>query len=113
MSVFARSTRQEAAWAFVKYLFEPEVQAKLYEAGLQTQDAYLPTNLATWDRLPMEASVRTTLLAQAQDAQGPPAVTGWTETTHELEAAIQRVILQGADPKAELAKVNDALTKSH
>jgi len=102
MGIFARSSHRAEAWQFIQYLFEPEVQRKLYEAGLKTQDAYLPPNIASWDGLPLEASMKSVLKQQAQEAKGPPAVEGWTESTHVLEEAIQRVILKEADPGTEL-----------
>lgn len=110
MGIFSNSTHRDEAWAFIQYLFEPEVQLQLYQAGLKTQNAYLPPNLASWDALPMDPAMKAVLQQQAQDAQGPPSVDGWTETTHILETAIQRVILQGADPKAELAVAHTAMT---
>lgn len=109
MGIFTRSRHQAEAWQFLRYLFEPGVQAQLYQAGLDTQDAYLPTNIAGWNTLPMDAAMKAVLLEQARDAKGPPAAIGWTESTHLLEAAIQRVILQGADPKTELAGVQKAM----
>jgi ABC-type glycerol-3-phosphate transport system substrate-binding protein len=110
MGVFARSKHRAEAWRFIQYLFEPEVQRKLYEAGLETQDAYLPPNLASWDFLPLEASMKSVLKQQAQEAKGPPAVEGWTESTHVLEEAIQRVILKEADPGTELGAAAKAIS---
>lgn len=112
MGVFAKSSRQEVAWQFIRYLFEPDVQVKLYEAALKTQDAYLPPNLATWERLPMEPAMKAVLKQQAQEAKGPPPVEGWNESTAAIEAAIQRVILHGADPKEELAKASAAMERA-
>lgn len=111
MGIFSKSKHRGEAWQFVKYLFEPSVHHQLYEAGLQTQDAYLPPNVASWDALPMDAAMKDVLKQQAGEAKGPPAVQGWTETTHILEAAIQRVILQNADPKANLQKANAAMNE--
>ena len=109
MGIFAKSAHQAEAWQFMRYLFEPDVQRQLYAGGLETQDAYLPSNVESWDNLPMDPSMRVALTQQAREAKGPPAVQGWTETTHLLEAAIQRIILQGADPAAELKAVDQAL----
>lgn len=106
ISIFANSKQQDLAWKFVRYLFEPDVQVKLYQSAYETQDAYLPPNIAAWESLPMDAAMKSVLQEQAKDAKGPPAIPGWNESTHMLEAAIQRVIFQGANPKEELAKVN-------
>jgi len=109
LSIFANSPHQAAAWQFIRYLFEPSVQVKLYEAALETQDAYLPPNVSTWDQLPMEASLKTVLQQQAQDAKGPPAVHGWEESTQAIETAIQRVILHGTAPRTELQAARKAM----
>ena len=109
MGIFSRSTHRAEAWQFMQYLFEPSVQQQLYQAGLETQDAYLPPNIGSWDALSMDPAMKAVLKQQAQEAKGPPAVSGWTETTHLLEEAIQRVILNGADPSAELAAANEAM----
>ena len=112
MGIFSRSTHQAEAWQFLTYLFEPSVQQELYRAGQETQDAYLPPNIESWDALPIEPEMKATLKRQAIEASGPPAVTGWTETTHALEEAIQRVILNDADPKAALAVATKEMTRS-
>ncbi len=112
LTLFDRSPHKAEAWQFMRYLFQPDVEAQLYEAALSTQDAYLPANLDGWEPLTMEPALKTTLKQQAQDAKGPPPVPGWTESTHLLESAIQRVILHKADPREELAKVDAALTQA-
>jgi lactose/L-arabinose transport system substrate-binding protein len=112
MGIFARSPHRDHAWEFLNFLFQPQIQRQLYEAGLQSQDAYLPPNVNGWDALPLEAGLKHVLQQQAQDAKGPPAVRGWTETTHALETAIQRVILQDEDPAAALAVANEAMTEA-
>jgi len=112
MGIFATSPHRREAWEFVRFLFEPESQATLYKASLDTQDAYLPPNLAAWDELPMDPAFRAVLKTQAQDAKGPPAVPGWDSTTRHIETAIQRVILHGADPAVELATANAAMTEA-
>ncbi len=109
MGVFNRSPHRSEAWQFVKYLFEPSVQQELYKAGIETQDAYLPPNMATWDNLPMDAAMKSVLKQQSQEAKGPPAVVGWTETTHVLETSIQQVLLKDSPIQAELAKADDAM----
>lgn len=111
VGIFASSKYRESAWQFVRYLFDPEVQVQLYQAGMETQDAYLPPNVSTWDLLPMDAQMKAVLQEQAKDAKGPPAVRGWNETTHLVEAAIQRVILHDADPRSQLAKVAEEMTR--
>lgn len=111
-AIFARSRHRAEAWAFLRYLFEePAVHEQLYADGLTTQDAYLPPNMASWDALPIEPGMKAILKQQAQEAKGPPAVSGWTETTHVLEEAIQSVVLKGAEPLAALSRANEAMNR--
>jgi len=110
--IFSESTRKKEAWEFIKYLFEPEVQVVLYEEARQTQDSYLPSNIATWDVLPLEKEFKDVLKLQAQDAKGPPSILGWDESTRFIEEAIQKVVLQGADAKEELLKASKEVTKN-
>jgi len=113
IGLFARSRHRDQAWAFLRYLFEnPAVHKTLYEEGLVTFDSYLPPNVESWEALPMDPQMKTILQQQAQDAKGPPAVVGWTESTHAVESAIQSVILNGADPKAELEAANKVLNRN-
>ena len=112
MGIFSTSRHRDEAWQFIRYLFSPIVQQQLYEAGLDTQDAYLPPNIESWDLLAMDASMKAVLKQQAEDAKGPPSVEGWTETTHVLESAIQRVILRGREPAAELMGANAAMNEA-
>lgn len=112
IGIFANSRHTHEAWQFLRYLFEPAVQVKLYQSALETQDAYLPPNVAAWDALPMEPEMKAVLQRQAKDAKGPPPVSGWNESTHLLEGAIQRVIFQGADPESVLRQVNTAMNRA-
>jgi len=111
VGIFNKSKNKEQAWEFIKFLFEPQTQVKLYTAAQATRDSYLPANMITWDTLPLEAEFREILKSQAKDAKGPPSVLGWDESTRFIEEAIQRVVLQGADAKEELAKAASAVSK--
>lgn len=111
MGIFSKSKHKKEAWEFIKFLFEPGTQVKLYEAARAAQDSYLPSDKAAWDILPMEEEFKRTLKLQAQDAKGPPSVLGWDESTRFIEEAIQKVVLQGADAKEELAKAVRGMDK--
>lgn len=111
IGIFNKSKNKVGAWEFIKFLFEPEIQIKLYEAAQAAQDSYLPTNMISWDTLPIEAEFREILKSQAKDAKGPPSVLGWDKSTRFIEEAIQKVVLLGADAKAELVKTASEVTK--
>jgi hypothetical protein len=59
----------------------------------------------------MESEFKMILKSQAEDGKGPPSVLGWDESTRFIEAAIQRVVLQGADPKEELSRAASQMDK--
>jgi len=102
LGIFKQSKHQAESWEFIKYLFTPAVQKKLYEAAFITQETYLPPSRKTWDILDMDAEFKRVLVEQANDAKGPPPVANWDAYTRYIDEPIQKVILQGADPKTEL-----------
>ena len=108
LSIFEQSRNKDEAWAFIKFLFKPETQAKLYDAAQATQDTYLPPRMKTWDILTMNPDFKKVLVSQAHDAKGPPSVAHWDTSAKYVDEAMQMVILQGTDPKTELdkAKIN-------
>lgn len=111
MGIFNKSKHKQEAWEFIKFLFEPQAQGKLYEAARSAQDSYLPSNISAWERLPMEEGFKQTLMLQAKEGKGPPSVLGWDQTTRFIEEAIQRVVLQGADAEKELIKASKEINK--
>lgn len=111
MGIFNQSKHKEEAWQFIKYLFSSEVQAKLYEAALTNQDTYLPPKKETWDILKMDPEFKNVLVAQANDANGPPPVANWDSNSKYIDESIQKVILQGLDPKKELETAKQHLQK--
>ncbi len=102
MGIFSQSKHKDAAWAFIKYLFTPEIQEKLYEAALSKQDTYLPPSMKTWDMLKMDNKFKSVLVEQANDAKGPPPVADWDSAAKYVDEAIQKVVLRDGDAKKEL-----------
>jgi len=106
LGIFTRSEKKKEAWEFIKFLFEPENQIKIYESALESDDAYLPPNIETWRDLPMEDDFKKVLERQARDAKGPPPVLAWDSSSRFVDRAIQMVVLKKADPAEELRKAN-------
>ncbi|MFH0764533.1 MAG: extracellular solute-binding protein [Candidatus Omnitrophota bacterium] len=102
MGIFSQSKHKVAAWKFIKFLFRPETQAKLYEAALAEQDTYLPPSMKAWPMLSMDPKFKEVLVSQANDSKGPPVVASWDSCARYMDEAIQKVILQKADAKKEL-----------
>ncbi len=104
LGIFSRSRMKREAWEFIKFLFRPQNQIRIYEASLETEDAYLPPNMETWKDLPMDDDFKKILEQQARDAKGPPPVLAWDSSTRFVNHAVQMVILKGADASEELKK---------
>ena len=111
MSIFTQSRHKEESWQFIKYLFTPEVQTRLYEAALTNQDTYLPPNKKTWDVLQMDGKFKRVLVDQANDAKGPPPVANWDTNSRFVDEAIQKVVLKKSDPQKELARADIELER--
>ncbi len=103
MGIFAQSKRRKEAWEFIKFLFRPDTQVKLYEAAQATQETYLPPNMETWDKLPMSPKFKEILKQQVLEAKGPPSVLGWDSSTRFIDEAIQKVVLEAAAPNEALS----------
>ena len=112
MSIFKKSEMKKEAWQFIKFLFKPQTQVKLYKRAVETQDAYLPPNMGTWDKLPMEESFKKVLKEQALHAKGSPPVLSWDAIALFVDEAIQKVILTNKDPKQELMRATKLINKA-
>lgn len=111
MGILSSSAMKPEAWEFIKFLFKPENQIKIYEASLETEDAYLPPNMDTWPSLPMDRSFKQVLEEQAKDSEGPPPVLAWNSSTRFVNYAIQMVVLKGADSAGELKKATKEMQR--
>ena len=111
MGILSNSTMKPEAWEFLKFLFKPENQIKIYEASLETEDSYLPPNMDTWQNLPMDKKFKKVLEEQAKDAEGPPPVLAWDASTRFINHAIQMVVLKGASSATELKKATEEMQR--
>jgi len=95
MSVFADSDNKTAAWAFVEYLSQPDVQVKWYETISD-----LPAVQSAWDD---EALAGDELLSafgdQLQDAKAPPAIATWEQVAADaIDAQVEAVTVGNTSP---------------
>ncbi|MFA5147222.1 MAG: extracellular solute-binding protein [Candidatus Omnitrophota bacterium] len=111
MGIFEQSRNRAAAWEFIKFLFSPEIQARLYEAALAKQDTYLPPSINGWEMINMDPQFKKVLVSQAYDAKGPPAVVNWDSCSKYVDEAIQKIILRSADPKKELERAKQEMER--
>jgi multiple sugar transport system substrate-binding protein len=95
LGVLSDSDNKNAAWAFIEYLSQPEVQVTWYET---IND--LPSVQSAWDD---EALSGDELLAafgdQLDDAKAPPAIATWEEVAAEIDAIVEQVTVGDMTPE--------------
>ena len=115
MGIFAGSRMKKESWDFIKFLFKPESQKKLYDMAWENQDAYLPPNMESWDILPMKSGFKQVLKDQAFASKGPPPVLAWDVSARFVDQAIQKAVLTKEDIPGIMAnatkQVNEELKK--
>ncbi|RKY41925.1 MAG: hypothetical protein DRP85_04560 [Candidatus Makaraimicrobium thalassicum] len=102
LGIFSGSRMRKEALEFIKFLFRPENQIKVFEDSLGTEDSYLPSNMESWEDLPMDKDFKRVLQQQAGDAKGPPPVLAWDSSAKFVNHAIQMVVLKEADAAEQL-----------
>ncbi len=104
LGVLAQSDNKDAAWAFVEYLSQPDVQITWYETVSD-----LPSVKSAWDD---EALAGDELLSafgdQLSDAKAPPAIATWEQVAAEIDAAIEQVTVGDATPEEGCATMQEA-----
>jgi multiple sugar transport system substrate-binding protein len=103
LAVFSDSDNKAAAWAFVEYASQPEVQVKWYETVSD-----LPAVQAAWDD---PALADDELLAafgeQLDDAKAPPSIPTWEQIASVIDAQIEQVTLGDATPEDACQAMQD------
>lgn len=110
--IFARATpeQQKAAWAFLKWLLSPEVNAR-FSVGT----GYLPVRRSALDLPVLKEHVATAPeqygagIASLDRLVFDPSIPAWNDMRGFISEAVERVLLTGADPRAALL---DAAAKS-
>lgn len=104
LGVLADSDNKAAAWAFVEYLSQPDVQVTWYET---TSD--LPSVQSAWDD---EALAGDELLSvfgdQLADAKAPPAIATWEQVAAEIDAVVEQVTVGDVTPEDGCATMQEA-----
>jgi len=99
LGVFKDSGNRDAAWKFVAYLMQPQVQVKWYQT---VKD--LPSVKAAWDDPAMRADPMLALFGdQLTDAKAPPAIPTWEQVSAAIDGELEKAA-KGALPPADAAK---------
>jgi multiple sugar transport system substrate-binding protein len=78
--VFEGSENKDAAWAFVRYLLEPEVQQKWY-----AEVSALPSVESAWEQGELATDENLQLFGeQLRDAKSPPPIPKWEQVAVEV-----------------------------
>jgi multiple sugar transport system substrate-binding protein len=95
LAVFAQSDNKPAAWAFVEYLSQPEVQVKWYET---VRD--LPSVQSAWNDDALSGDELLSAFGeQLQDAKAPPAIPTWEQIAAAIDTHVEQVTVGDATPE--------------
>jgi multiple sugar transport system substrate-binding protein len=103
----------DLALDFMRTVYRPEVARRMAESALGLGLMWLPAGRQDQvAALPLPADRKQAMLAQLQDAEGPPNCPGWMRLDYVLTRAVQRVVLAGGDPRTELTRAAALLNRS-
>jgi multiple sugar transport system substrate-binding protein len=96
LAVLDQSDNKAAAWKFVDYLMQPEVQVKWYETVSD-----LPSVRAAWDDPALaDDELLATFGSQLEDAKAPPAIATWEQVAAGIDDQIEGVVQGDTAPDA-------------
>lgn len=105
------SPRRELALQFMRTVYRPEVTRRMAETALAHGGMWLPSG-----RQDQIASLplphRDALLAQLDDAEGPPPCPAWMRQDYLVTRAVQRVVLAGGDAQLELSRAAAVMNRA-
>jgi multiple sugar transport system substrate-binding protein len=94
LAVFKNSENRDAAWKLAKWLSQPDVQVKWYEA---TGD--LPSVENAWDDPSLKDDEKLAVFGeQLKDTNSPPSVPTWTQITAQGDSQLEQIVKTGKDP---------------
>jgi multiple sugar transport system substrate-binding protein len=99
LAVFKDSDNRDAAWKFVSYLMQPQVQIKWYQTVSD-----LPAVKAAWDDPAMQTDPMLKMFGdQLADAKAPPSIPTWEQVAAAIDGELERAA-KGASSAADAAK---------
>ena len=99
LAVFKSAKNRDAAWKFVQWLSQPDVQAQWYAT---TSD--LPAVQAAWDEGDLASDANLAVFGdQMKTAMAPPSIPTWEQVANVIDTELEKVCKSGMDP-AEAAK---------
>jgi multiple sugar transport system substrate-binding protein len=93
--VYKDSQNKDAAWAFVQYLSQPDVQAKWYSTVTD-----LPAVKAGWDDAALQDDPRVDVFrTQLDTTKAPPAIPTWSEISTAINDEMEKVTTGNESPE--------------
>lgn len=106
LGVFQGSKNRDAAWKLVRFLAEPATQIEWFH-----QATDLPAVEAAWEDQEIAGNEKFTVFhEQLRTAVAPPAIATWEQVASKLDAQVEQVCKQAADPQKALATVQTEAT---
>lgn len=95
LAVFKGSENRDAAWKFVQWLSQPEVQAAWYA---ETSD--LPAVQSAWEEGDLASDPALAVFGeQMTTAQAPPSIPTWEQISSVIDTELEKVCKSGMDPQ--------------
>jgi ABC-type glycerol-3-phosphate transport system substrate-binding protein len=105
------SAQRERALDFLRTVYQPDVTRRMAEAALAYGGMWLPAGRP--DQIAgLPLPHRDALITQLADAEGPPPCPAWIRQDYLVTRAVQRVVLAGADPQAELRRAAAVMNRT-
>ena len=95
LAVFKDAQNRDAAWKFVEWLSQPEVQTEWYKTSND-----LPSVASAWDDPAISSDKYLSVFGeQLKTAVAPPSIPTWEEVASVIDNELERLAKSGADPQ--------------
>lgn len=95
LAVFKSAQNRDAAWKFVQWLSQPEVQADWYAT---TSD--LPAVQSAWDEGDLASDETLAVFGeQMETAMAPPSIPSWEQIANVIDTELEKLCKSGLDPQ--------------
>ncbi|WP_278235733.1 sugar ABC transporter substrate-binding protein [Isoptericola sp. AK164] len=106
LAVTAEAANPDAAWKFVEFATDPEVQVDWFEISND-----LPAVQASWDDEALAGDESLAVYGEAlETARSTPALPTWSEIEHELNLVVEQVVNGQLEPEEAAQQMQDAAT---
>ncbi|MFJ6574161.1 sugar ABC transporter substrate-binding protein [Streptomyces sp. NPDC091292] len=104
--VFKNAENRDAAWKFVRWLSEPDVQVKWY--AIQKG---LPSVQSAWKDPSLKGDAKMAAFGdQMSEAKAPPAIATWEQVNQMIEDEIEKVVIGGEKPEDAASTMQEKAT---